>query len=205
MRVLVADDHPAMRGALARAIREHPLMELVGEAANGHSALAGIADLQPHVALIDVRMPAPDGLSVLCQLTDQDSPVRVIMISGFDDPTLVHRAIAAGAAGFLSKEAEEADICQGILDVATGGSVLSSCLHGGVFKEIREQRRPEVSSREQQLLELAAGGSSGAAIASQLSLSPHTVRTYWKRLYEKLGVNDRSSAIAEALRRGILQ
>jgi two-component system nitrate/nitrite response regulator NarL len=89
--------------------------------------------------------------------------------------------------------------------VANGASVLSSSLQAGVFEQIRVRDQSALSLREQQLLELAASGARGEELAQRLGLSPHTVRTYWKRLYEKLGVADRASAIAEAIRRGLVQ
>lgn len=207
VRVLVADDHPAMRGALARLVREHDTLELVGEAPDGGRALALIAALHPDVALLDVRMPNVDGLAVLRQLRAAGSPVRVLLISGSDDSETAHEAIGQGAAGFLSKDAEEEEIADAILAVASGQSVLSSALQSGVLDLIRKNRGPvvQLSGRDRELLELAAEGLTTAEIADRLYLSPNTVKTYWQRLYEKLGANDRVSALAEAIRRGLLQ
>jgi two-component system nitrate/nitrite response regulator NarL len=207
VRVLVADDHPAMRGALARLVREHEGLELVGEAADGEQAIEMIAALSPDVALLDVRMPKLDGLGILARLRGGAWRARVLLISGSDDSEIAHEAIGQGAAGFLSKDAEEAEICEAILDVARGRSVLSSGLQSGVLDLIRERAhdRAQLSGRERELLQLAAEGLTTAEIASALYLSPNTVKTYWQRLYEKLGTGDRASAIAEALRRGLLQ
>jgi two-component system nitrate/nitrite response regulator NarL len=205
--VLVADDHPAMRGALARLVREHEALELVGEAADGQQAIAMAQTLSPDVAVLDVRMPRLDGLELLRKLRTEDSPVRVLLISGSDDSEMAHEAIGLGAAGFLSKDSEEAEICQAIVDVADGRSVLSSALQSGVLDLIRQRTAGAVqlSRRERELLELAAKGLTTVQIAEQLYLSPHTVKTYWQRLYEKLGANDRASAMAEAIRRGLLR
>jgi two-component system nitrate/nitrite response regulator NarL len=206
VRVLVADDHPAMRGALARLVREHEELELVGEAADGEEALALLGRLAPDVALLDVRMPKLDGLRALRQIRADGSAVRVLLISGSDDSEIAHEAIAQGAAGFLSKDAEEAEISRAILAVADGQSVLSPALQSGVLDLIRRQARGhvELSDRERELLQLAGDGLTTAEIAERLFLSPNTVKTYWQRLYEKLGARDRTSALAEALRRGLL-
>ncbi len=205
--MLVADDHPAMRGALARLVREDEGLELVGEAADGDQAVAMIDALTPDVALLDVRMPGLDGLILLRRLRAEGSPVRVLLISGTDDSELAHEAIGQGAAGFLSKDAEEDEIQEAIIAVANGISVLSAALQPGVLDLIRQQARgaTQLSGRERELLELAAQGLTTSEIATQLYLSPNTVKTYWQRLYEKLGASDRGSAIAEALRRGLLQ
>jgi two-component system nitrate/nitrite response regulator NarL len=207
VRVLVADDHPAMRRALARLVDEHPALELVGEASDGAQALAMLDALDPHVALLDVRMPALDGLALLTQLRGARSAVRVLLISGGDDSEIAHEAIAQGAAGFLSKDAEEDEIGAAILAVADGRSVLSPALQSGVLDLIRARARGmvQLSGRERELLELAAAGHNTTEIATRLHLSPNTVKTYWQRLYEKLGASDRASAMAEAIRRGLVR
>jgi two-component system, NarL family, nitrate/nitrite response regulator NarL len=206
IRVLVADDHPAMRGALARLVREHEELELVGEAGDGDQALEMLDALAPDVALLDVRMPGLDGLAIVSRLRAAGSPVRVLLISGNDESEVAHEAIAQGAAGFLSKDAEETEIGGAIVAVAEGRSVLSAALQSGLLDLIRTRARGSVqlSGRERELLELAAGGLNTSEIASRLHLSPNTVKTYWQRLYEKLGATDRASAMAEAIRRGLL-
>ncbi len=206
IRVLVADDHPAMRRALARLVQEHEALELVGEVGDGDHALEMLEVLAPDVALLDVRMPGVDGLSIVGRLRAAGSPVRVLLISGNDESEVAHEAIAQGAAGFLSKDAEEAEIGDAIVAVAEGHSVLSPALQSGLLDLIRTRARGSVqlSGRERELLELAAGGLNTSEIASRLYLSPNTVKTYWQRLYEKLGATDRASAMAEAIRRGLL-
>ena len=207
MRVLVADDHPAMRGAMARLVHEHDTMELVGEAIDGEQAIEMICELAPDVALIDMRMPKLDGLNMLRRLRADGSAARILLISGNDDSEIAHEAIGLGAAGFLSKDSEETEICEAIIAVARGRSVLSAALQSGVLDLIRERAGGPVqlSVRERDLLELAADGLTTAEIAERLYLSPNTVKTYWQRLYEKLGASDRASAMAEAIRRGLLR
>src|ERR1700761_3161295 len=124
VRVFVADDHPAMRGALARLVREHEALELVGEAGDGEQTLELLAVLTPDVAVLDVRMPGADGLTIVSRLRAAGSPVRVLLFSGNDESEVAHEAIAQGAAGFLSKDAEEDEIADAIVAVAEGRSVL---------------------------------------------------------------------------------
>jgi two-component system nitrate/nitrite response regulator NarL len=186
VRVLVADDHPAMRGAFARLVREHPSLELVGEASNGEQALELIGHLAPDVALVDVRMPGIDGLTLLRRVRGRGSRVHVLLISGNDDCEIAHEAIGQGAAGFLSKDAEEAEISQAIVAVAQGHSVLSPKLQSGLLDLIRNRARVAVqlSAREHELLNLAAEGLTTAEMADRLHLSPNTIKTYWQRLYD---------------------
>lgn len=202
VRVLVADDHPAMRRALARLVVEHDSLELVGEAIDGVEAIEMIEATSPDVALVDIRMPRLDGLGLVRRLCEGSSPVRVLFISGYEDRAIVHEAISQGGAGFLSKDSEEAEICEAIIDVARGRAVLSI----GALDDVRRRAADSVtlSPRERELLELASGGATSAEIAKRLCLSPNTVKTYWQRLYEKLGASDRANAIAEAIRRGLL-
>jgi two-component system nitrate/nitrite response regulator NarL len=204
---VVADDHPAMRGALARLVREHAGLQLVGEAADGEQAMLIIDRLRPEVALLDVRMPGPDGLSLLRRIRAEYGSVRVVLISGSDEAEIAHEAISQGAAGFLSKDSEEVEIAHAIIAVAAGDSVLSPGLQSGVLDLIRQRAggTVQLSGRERQLLELGADGLTTSEIAARLSLSPNTVKTYWQRLYEKLGATDRASAVAEAMRRGLLR
>jgi two-component system nitrate/nitrite response regulator NarL len=178
----------------------------VGEAGDGEQAAALIELRLPDVALVDVRMPGLDGLGLLRRLIAAGSPVRVLLISGSDDSEIAHEAIGQGAAGFLSKDAEEVEICEAIVAVADGRSVLSPALQPGVLDLIRQRAgdRGRVSGRERELLALATEGLTTAEIAGRLNLSPNTVKTYWQRVYEKLGASDRASAVAEAIRRGLV-
>jgi two-component system nitrate/nitrite response regulator NarL len=153
-------------------------------------------------------MPGLDGIALVRRVRDGGaSGVRMLLISGNDDSEIAHEAIAQGAAGFISKDAEEEEIAEAIAAVAAGQSVLSARLQSGVLDLIRQGSATQIrlSGRERELLELAAEGLSTPEIAARLHLSPNTVKTYWQRLYEKLGTADRASAVAEAIRRGLLR
>ena len=138
VRVVFADDHPLFRDGLARAISSHLGLELVGEATDGHGALALIEELEPEVALLDVKMPHLDGIEV-CGLVRARLPAlrtRVVLLSAYLDPSLVLRAASAGAAGYLSKEASRADICDALVDVAHGGTAFASEAEGSLLEEL---------------------------------------------------------------------
>jgi two-component system nitrate/nitrite response regulator NarL len=207
IRVVVADDHPLYRQALARAVRDDDRLELAGEAGDGARALELIDELSPDVALLDMAMPRMDALNVLDRLAQSDRRLPVVIVSAAADGATVQDAISRGAAGFLTKDAEAAEICQALIDVTTGRSVLSPKLQSAMFRHLRDAatRAVKLSPRERELLELGARGMSGPEIAQALMLSPATVKTYWQRLYEKLEVGDRASAVAEALRRGLIE
>jgi two-component system nitrate/nitrite response regulator NarL len=207
IRVLVADDHPAMRRALAQIVSDNERMDLIGEAEDGQVAGELIASQRPDVALVDVRMPIVDGLGLVRRVRADGLPVRVVLLTGYDDSAIVHEAVSAGAVGVLSKLADEDEIAAAIVEVAEGRSVLSPGLQSGLLDEIRLRApsAPTLSIRERELLELAAQGTTNAEIARRLSLSPNTVKTYWQRVYEKLGSSDRAGAVAEAIRRGLVR
>ena len=208
VRVFVADDHPMYREGLVRAIRERPDLELVGECADGRTALPEIRRLTPDVAVLDVRMPGLTGTEVLNAIARERIATRVVFLSANVDSDLVYRAVALGAAAYLSKEADRAAIFDAVAAVARGQTVLSPEIQSGLAAQIQlreTETRPVLSPREQEVLRLIAEGSSAPEIARQLHLSPSTVKTHLQSLYEKLGVSDRAAAVASAMRAGLLE
>lgn len=208
VRVIAADDHPLFREAVVRAIKERPEFELVGEAADGAQALAAIRELAPDVAILDVKMPALDGLQVLNAVHRDALPTRVILLSAFMDGAVAFEAMASGAAAYLSKEAGRGQIADTIAAVSRGETVLAPEVQAGLAAEIRvrgAKDRPALSEREREVLEHIAAGRSAPQIAELLFLSTATVKSHLQSLYEKLGVSDRAAAVAEAMRRGLLE
>jgi two-component system, NarL family, nitrate/nitrite response regulator NarL len=206
VRVVVADDHPLYREGVVGAVKARPDLELVGEASNGAEALKIIAACSPDVALLDVKMQV-EGPSVLSRLKAAGSPTAVVFLSAYLDSPLVYAALEAGAAGFLSKAADRVEICDALHRAARGEVVLSPETQTLLGREIRLKgpaERPSLTSREHEVLALAAEGLSAAAIGARLFLSPATVKTHLAHVYDKLGVSDRAAAVAEAFRRGIL-
>ena len=208
VRVVIAEEHPLYREGVVRAIRERPQLELVGEAADGRQALALIRELQPDVAVLDVKMPELDGLQVANAVDRDGLGTRVLMLSAFLDRQIVFQAVAAGAAGYLSKDANRLEITDAILAVHRGETVLAPEVQAGVAAEVRSRWSadvPSLSERERQVLEMIAEGLSAPEIGRRLFLSPATVKGHLQSLYEKLGVSDRAAAVAEAMRRGLLE
>ena len=209
MRVLVADDHPVYRDGIVRAIGERPDLELVGEASDGRDALKAIGEMEPDVAVIDIRMPGLDGLEVLGAVRRDDSATAVILLSAHLDSDLAYRAVAAGAKGYLSKQAARQEICDGVAAVAGGGTAFAPEVQSGLASELHERERgqqgPLLTSREREVLKLVAAGHSAPEIAERIHLSPATVKSHLQAIYDKLGVAERAAAVAEGMRRGLLE
>jgi two-component system nitrate/nitrite response regulator NarL len=206
-RVVIADDHPLYREGIMRALGVRPDMAIVGAATDGREALALIRELEPDVALLDVRLPSLEGPQILAALKLDGSATRVLFLSAHADGEVVYEAMSAGASGYLSKEATRDEIGDAVARVARGDIALAPELQAGLVGALqlrRGQARPNLTPREREVLAFTAEGLSGPAIAAQLHLSPTTVKTHLQSLYEKLGVSDRAAAVAVALRRGLL-
>jgi two-component system, NarL family, nitrate/nitrite response regulator NarL len=208
VRVLAADGHPLYRDAMTRAIRERPELELVAEAADGRGALDAISSQEPDVAVIERDLPGLNGEQVLNAVDRDGLGTRVVLITAEPASDGVYLAIANGAAGYLTKEAEARDICDAITAVARGQTILAPELQAGIAGEIRLRavdERPFMSDREQEVLKLIASGMTAPQIARSIHLSTATIKTHLQHIYDKLGVSERAAAVAEAMRRGLLE
>ena len=205
MRMVVAEDHPVYRIGLRRALDDGDGIEVVGEARDGRQALALVRGKHPDVALVDVRMPELDGMAIVQAATAEGLPTRIVLLSAFLEGAMVHRALEAGAAGYLSKEEDEASLIDAVLRAARGETVVSEGLKGAALEHVRRVSSKLLSDREAEVLQLIAAGKRDAEIAGALGLATETVHTYKKRLYAKLEVNGAAAAVAVAMRRGLLQ
>ena len=206
LRVLIADDHPLFREGLVRAVAARAEMELAGEATDGRAALETIQRELPDVALVDLRLPGLDGIGVARAVVREGLVTRVVIISAYDDAELVWSALEAGAAGYLTKDARREEITDGVLAAARGETVLAPSLAGTLAGEVRRRAgAPVLTTREREALDGLVRGLSAPAIARELVLSTATVKTHLQHLYEKLGVSDRAAAVAEAMRRGLIE
>jgi two-component system, NarL family, nitrate/nitrite response regulator NarL len=208
VRVVVGDDHPLFRDGVVRALNSSGLIDVIAEADDGVAALALIREHGPRVALLDYRMPGLDGAQVAAAVKRDELPTRVLLISAHDESAIVYSALQEGAAGFISKESSRSELVDAVLNCAKGRDVVAPNLAAGLVGEIQRRNdsdTPTLSAREREVLALIAGGQTIPAMAKQLFLAPSTVKTHVQRLYEKLGVGDRGSAVAEAMRRGLLE
>jgi two-component system, NarL family, nitrate/nitrite response regulator NarL len=207
VRVVVGDDHPLFRDGVVRALTSSGSIDVVAEADDGVSALAAIREHSPQVALLDYRMPGMDGAEVAAAVVRDELPTRVLLVSAHDESAIVFRALQEGAAGFLPKESTRSELVNAVLDCAKGRDIVAPSLAAGLVGEIRRRAEPEgpvLSPREREVLKMIAAGNSIPAMAKELFLAPSTVKTHVQRLYEKLGVGDRGAAVAEAMRRKLL-
>ena len=208
MTAVVVDDHAFFRDGLSRGLIASGLITVVGEAEDGPSALELIRAEQPDVAVVDYQMPVLDGLAVVHAIVRDRLRTRVLLLSAVTDPAVVFQALEKGAAGYLGKEARRSQIVDAVLSVAAGKTVVPAELAAGLAGEIRlrsQNAAPILSEREQQVLNAFSRGLSIPQTAAELFVAPSTVKTHTQRLYEKLGVSDRAAAVAEAMRRGLLE
>jgi two-component system, NarL family, nitrate/nitrite response regulator NarL len=206
--VYVAEDHPVFQEALARAIKGRPDFEFSGAASDGRTALSEIRERQPAVALLDLRLPGLSGLEIVRAIQRDSLGTRVVVLSADSSRGFVYDAIKLGAAGFLTKAATLTEICDTVAAVARGETVLAPEIQSGLVSALREHDRPErplLSERESQVLRLIAEGLTGPAIGTRLHISSSTVKSHVKSVLEKLSVSDRAAAVAEAMRRGLIE
>ena len=208
VKVLVADDHPLFRTAVEDAVKGRPELQLVATADNGLGALTEIRRLQPDVAVLDMRMPALTGDQVLRALGHESVRTRVLFLSTYTDSGAVYDLLARGAAGYLDKGASAEEICNAITGVARGKTVLTENIEGGVLQQIRlrgEGKSTELTPREHEVLKLIAKGLSAPDIGKRLYIETSTVKSHLQNTYGKLGVSERAAAVAEGMRRGLVQ
>lgn len=193
---------------MTRAIKERPELELVGQAGDGREALEAIGEQQPDVAVIDQSLGELSSEQILNALGRDGLGTRVILIGSAPPSGQVYEAIAGGAAGYLTTDTDASQLCEAISAVARGETVLAPSLHTGLAGEIRLRKtadRPILSDRESETLKLLAEGLSAPDIGRRLHLSTGTVKTHLEHLYAKLGVSERAAAVAQAMRRGLLE
>jgi two-component system nitrate/nitrite response regulator NarL len=205
--VVLADDHPVFRDGLARLLEQAPGIMVLAAVGDGRTALDAIRDQRPDVAIVDLQLPDIDGSTVIDTVRREHLPTRILVLSARTDSAAVYRCIELGAAGYLPKLTAGDDICAAVCALARGESVVPAELQGGLASEIRLRRsddRPVLTPRELDIIRLAADGHSNAEIGLLLHVSTATVKTHLQHVFEKLEVSDRSAAVAQAFRRGLL-
>jgi len=203
IRVLVADDHPIVRGGIVALLSAASDMEVVGEAADGLDAVRLAVALAPDVVLMDLRMPGLDGDEATARILSSTPGARVIILTTYESDASILTAIEAGASGYLLKAAPQDEILAGVRSVARGEVALAPSIAAMLVQRVA---KPAVtlSPRETEVLALVAQGSSNPAIAAALFLSEATVKTHLLHVFEKLGVSDRTRAVTRAMELGIL-
>jgi two-component system nitrate/nitrite response regulator NarL len=206
--VYVGEDHPIYLEGLVRALRQRPEFDVLGSSTDGRQALEEIRRLAPDVAILDENMPGLLGNEVMQAISRDRLATRVVMLSASVDSAVVFRAVANGVSAYLTKDSDRATICDAVAAVARGQTVLAPQVQAGLAGEVRlreHESRPALSQREHEILERTADGLSAPDIARDLQISTATVKTHLRNIYEKLGVSERAAAVAEAMRRGLLE
>jgi two-component system, NarL family, response regulator NreC len=209
IRVLVVDDHAVVRSGIRLLLAQEPDIEPVGEASTGREAIFEARSLKPDVVLMDVVMPDQTGLEALPRLLHEHPGIKVLMLSMQDDPRYVREAFAAGASGYVLKEAADTEVVDAVREVARGGRYVNPELGARlVADEAEAQRRAEedpLSDREREVLRLLALGHTNQEIARQLYISVRTAETHRAHIMQKLGLTSRAELVRYAMSRGLLE
>ena len=206
VRVLLADDHPVVRGGLAALLGSLPGVVVVGEAGTGTAAVRETALTRPDVVIMDLRMPELDGVEATRQIVGAHPGVAVLVLTMFDEDAMVAQAVRAGARGYLVKGAEQDEIERAIRTVAAGGVVVAGEVAGALLGRLarpEEAPFPALTDRERQVLDRMAGGAGNAAIAAALGMAPKTVGNHVSAIFAKLAVATRAEAIVRARDAGL--
>jgi DNA-binding NarL/FixJ family response regulator len=205
IRILLADDHPVVREGLRGMLSAEPDIEVVGEAASGGEAVALFGALRPDVVLMDLRMPGGDGVDAIAKIrAGRGGGVRIIVLTTYDTDADILRAVEAGAAGYLLKDAPRADLLRAIRAAARGETVLAPVVAGRLVSRVRGPRAETLSARETEVLALVARGLTNVQIGRALYVSEATVKTLLTRACAKLGVTGRTAAVTRAMETGAL-
>jgi len=209
IRIVVVDDHALFRAGLVSLLSDYPEFRVVGEAGDGRAALEVVRARHPDLVLMDVNMPVMDGVQAAAVMRETYPGLRILMltVSRHDDD--LFGAIAAGADGYLLKNAEPEDLHRSIMQVCEGKGVLDPDVTGRVLQVIAGSEPPGssagLSQREVDVLRLLAAGKTTSLIAQALFISENTVKTHVRRIFEKLNVHNRAEAVSKALSLGILR
>lgn len=200
IRIVVADDHPIVRSGIVALLGRADDLEVVAEAADGVAAVAAAEEHRPDLVLMDLRMPILSGVEATARIVQRLSGVRVLVLTTYETDDDILGAIEAGAGGYLLKAAPEQEILAGIRSVVAGQTVLAPTIAATLVGHMQggSSARPQLSTRELEVLTLVAAGNSNRAIAAALFISESTVKTHLLHVFEKLGVADRTRAVTRA-------
>ena len=202
IKIVLADDHPLTRAGIAEYLKRESSLELLGEAEDGLKAWQLIQELKPDVALLDIRMPGLDGVAVAQKVKEAGLSTATIMLTSYDAQQYVMASLRSGARGFVLKTVSPKELTAAIATVARGGLYLDPEV-ASVMGE-REFDPEQLSTREREVLVLAAKGLSSKEVAAKLFISERTVQTHLASIYDKLGSKNKTEALLLALKYGVV-
>jgi DNA-binding NarL/FixJ family response regulator len=203
VRVLIVDDHPVVREGLRTVLSAEPDIDVVGEAGTGDDAVRQAVALRPDVALMDLRLPGLDGVDATARIVAAGA-AAVLILTTYDSDGDIVRALAAGATGYLLKDTPRDELARGVRAAARGETVLAPPVAARLVTRVCEPAAPALTPREADVLRCIARGLSNPDTGRELFISEATVKSHVTRIFEKLGVNDRTAAVTVAMARGIL-
>lgn len=205
--ILICDDHAIVRDGLRLILETVSEFEVVGEAQDGAEAVRMAEELQPDVILMDLRMPGMDGITALQKLQKEQPDISVIILTTYNEDTLMFKGIQSGARGYLLKDTGREALFNTIRAAARGETLLSPEIMERVLSQaggIKPEPEAEITDREMEVLRAVGEGNTSKQIAFQLGITERTVKAHLTNIYNKLGVDSRAAAIAEAAKRGWL-
>lgn len=202
IRILVVDDHPILREGIASLLDDQSDMVMVGEAGDGHEAIAQFRALRPDITLMDIQMPGANGTQAIATIRAEDPRARIVVLTTYAGEAQASRALKAGASGYLLKSSLRKEMVEVIRAVHGGGRHVDPDLASRMAFQLPDL---PLGERESEVLRLIAEGNSNRATAMLLGISEETVKTHLKSVFAKLRVSDRTHAVTEAIRRGIIE
>jgi DNA-binding NarL/FixJ family response regulator len=202
IRIFSVDDHPLLREGIAALVNSQPDMVVAGEAATGAEALQLFKQLQPDVTLLDLRLPDTSGIDILIAIRTEFPDARIIMLTTFEGDVEIHRALQAGARGYLLKNMPPSELLEVIRQVHAGKKRIPPAIASQLAEHMSDETLTE---RDIEVLRAVAGGNKNKDIANKLFISEETVKVHVKHIMEKLGAADRTQAVTIGVRRGIIQ
>ncbi|WP_309104828.1 response regulator transcription factor [Microbacterium sp.] len=204
IRLVIVDDHPIVRGGLRDTFAQADDIVVVGEAGDGAEGVERAMSLAADVVLMDIRMPGMDGVAATAALSERSPSARVLILTTFDSESDVLPAIEAGAIGYLLKDALPDELMRAVRAAARGESVLAPSATQHLMGQVRKSGNGALTDREKEVLQHVANGSSNREVAAALFIGEASIKTHLQHIYDKLGVRDRASAVAEGYRRRLL-